>query len=353
MKKQEMIFLVPSIEQPRVLKRIIEESNNYEKIKVFAFTRNIYRMNNFSKLDEINNIDYEIVGSFKDSDILGRFIYFKLLAILYLKYGFRKKEIYVFGFDLRLVSSFLLNTKIKYEISDIIWLYKKGFIKMLMSKIDFSLARSSYKIIFTSYGFYSDYYSFLDESRVLIKENKFKTYGLVNPITDIISNKIRIAYIGAFRYEDIINTLIEICKEFKNKIILNFYGDGAKIIIDQVKNAAEIHENIHYFGAFKNPDDLEKIYGENNVNFVAYNNKSQNERVAMPNKFYESGYFNIPIVASNYTYLGKRVAELNMGWIIDPNKEGITRFIENLSIQEIIEKHIIIKGINKRVFEEQ
>ena len=57
---------------------------------------------------------------------------------------------------------------------------------------------------------------------------------------------------------------------------------------------------------FKNPDDMEKIYSENNLNFVVYDNTLDNEKVAMPNKFYESGFFNIPIVCAENTYVGKK-----------------------------------------------
>ena len=75
MNSPEQIFLVPSLEQPRVLKRIIKraKTKSTQKIKVFAFTRNIHRVNNFSKLDEVQNISYEIIVSFDDSNLANRF----------------------------------------------------------------------------------------------------------------------------------------------------------------------------------------------------------------------------------------------------------------------------------------
>jgi hypothetical protein len=111
------------------------------------------------------------------------------------------------------------------------------------------------------------------------------------------------------------------------------------------------HDNIFYHGAFKNPDDLEKVYSENNLNFVAYDNKLDNEKVAMPNKFYESGYFNVPIICSKDTFVGERVLQLNIGWVIDPTKEGINCFLKNLSLNEIIQCHQRIKLLNKAIFE--
>jgi len=350
---KELIFFVPSLEQPRVIKRILQEAKSYSKIKVFAFTRNIYSVNNFYKLDKADNISYEILGSFNDSDLLSRLsLYMKLILEVYKKYGLNKKNIYIFGFDLRFISLFIINKFIIYEISDIMWLYKTEIQKKILKGIDFYMAKSSNRVIFTSEGFYKRYFSFLNESKVEIKENKFKSYNVVNPITRIKVDQIRIAYIGAFRYRDIINNLIQVCSNYKDKVVLNFYGDGETRIINEIVVAAKLHDNIRYHGAFKNPESLEKIYAANNINFVAYDNKKENERVAMPNKFYESGYFNIPIVCSCNTYLADKVSELNIGWIIEPTLEGIDHFIKQMSIDDIIDKHNRETKINKEIFEE-
>ena len=134
------------------------------------------------------------------------------------------------------------------------------------------------------------------------------------------------------------------------KIILNFYGDGHKSIVKTMKESAQKYKNISFHGAFKNPDDLEKIYAENNLNFVVYNNFLDNEKVAMPNKFYESGFFNIPIVCAENTYVGKRVLEQNMGWTIGINYEDISSFFRKLKIEDIIKQHNEIKQLDKSFF---
>ena len=276
-----------------------------------------------------------------------------MLWILYGRYGFLKKNVYVFGFDLRLISSLLFNKHVSYEISDIMWLYKPKVLKIIFKTIDYYLTQKSQKVIFTSKGFYDKYFSFLKEDLVSIEENRFQTYGLVNAVFSLKLDKIRIAYIGAFRYTEIIDSLIQSCSVYKDRVILNFYGDGAKLVTAKLKAASETHNNVNYWGPFKNPEDLEEIYRENNLNFVAYDNKKENEKVAMPNKFYESGYFNIPIVCSANTYVGQRVLELNMGWVIEPTMQGIDIFLRNLTIEEIVEKHYAIKKIDKDLFEQR
>ncbi|MEO6850811.1 MAG: hypothetical protein ABI166_09270, partial [Mucilaginibacter sp.] len=84
---------------------------------------------------------------------------------------------------------------------------------------------------------------------------------------------------------------------------------------------------------------------------VAYDNKLDNERVAMPNKFYESGFFNVPIVCAQNTFVGQKVIEMKMGWVIEPEEMAIEKFINELNIADIIACHERIKGMDKSLFE--
>src|SRR5690606_28797671 len=119
----------------------------------------------------------------------------------------------------------------------------------------------------------------------------FKPYDLVCPIKTIRTDKISIGYIGAIRYPNILEIMLKIVSNRTN-LELNFFGDGGIEINNLIASYAKKYENINFYGAFKNPDDLESIYKIVNINFVCYDNKLENELVALPNKFYESGYFN-------------------------------------------------------------
>jgi len=351
-KKEEVIVLAQSLEQPRIVKRITELSKDYDEVVVYGFKRSIHAVNNFSALSNFDNVKIEIIGNLSNSKYLGRVgNYMKLIFKIFNNYGIRHKCIYVFGLDLRMLSSLLINKSIVYEISDIVWLYSKGVKKFLLSNIDFLLSKNSDKIIFTSYGFYKKYYrNVVDESIIEVKENKLKSYDKVYPIETILEDKIRIAYIGAFRYKDIIKRLIAVVSN-NNRYELNFYGDCHDTeIINMIKKSEIESGNIFFHGPFKNPDDLENIYSQSNINFVAYNNSLENEKVAMPNKFYESGFFNIPIVSARNTYLSERVLDNNMGWAIGVSFNEINEFLEKLSIEEIKQCHDNIKKLDKSLF---
>ena len=59
-KKNELIFLIQSFEQPRILKIILDKSQIYDQIYVYGFTRKIHSVKNYKLLDEHQNINYEI-----------------------------------------------------------------------------------------------------------------------------------------------------------------------------------------------------------------------------------------------------------------------------------------------------
>ncbi|SHG36152.1 hypothetical protein [Flagellimonas flava] len=350
-KKNQIIVLAQSLEQPRIVKRIIEKSSEFDSVKVYGFTRKIHAVHNYSVLQDYDNIDITIVGSMANSKYASRaFMYLKLIRLLYKNHGFGQKRIYAFGLDLRGIAGVIPNAKIEYEISDIMWLYKTGAQRKILSANDIFLAKRSNKVIFTSKGFYNSYYAkHVKPDKVLIKENKFKSYDKVTSIEQIKSDKIRIAYIGAFRYSKIIEYLLKTVAN-NAELQLNFYGDGNQHIVETIKSNAASSENITYNGAFKNPDDLERIYEENNLNFVVYDNTLDNEKVAMPNKFYESGFFNVPIACATNTYVGERVLEQNMGWIVDAKYDAISTFLNSLTLSEILDRHERIKLLDKSLF---
>ena len=350
-KNSHLIFLIQSFEQPRILKIIIDKSKEYKNIYVYGFDRKIHSVENYRILDAYDNIKYEIVGTMEDKRYWNRFFqYLKLLRIIYKKHGFSKKRFYVVGIDLRMLCVPVINKHVDYAISDIAWLYFPKPYKALVGFIDKMLAKFSDKVLFTSMGFYEAHYkNYVSKKQLVLTENKLATYGRVFPIDKLKDDKVRIAYVGAFRYKDIISNLLNVVKN-NNDLVLNFYGDGFSDIVEKMKNHAEEYDNITFNGAFKNPDDLQKIYEENNINFVVYNNRFENERVAMPNKFYESGFFNVPIVCATNTYVGKRALELGMGWTTDITQESIQEFFDSMDVKQIIDCHNRIKLLDKSLF---
>ena len=168
-------MLAQSLEQPRIVKRIIEQSSEYRQVDVIGFRRQIHTVKNYDVLKNYKNITLKTIGSIPDGKYLRRiFAYLKLVFFLYGKYGIKPKKFYVFGMDLRIISALTLNKKIDYEISDIMWLYKKPPLRNILMIIDRNLAQTSNTIVFTSKGFYLKYYNkYVSKEKTVIKENKW------------------------------------------------------------------------------------------------------------------------------------------------------------------------------------
>ncbi len=348
---KDIIFLIQAFEQPRILKIIIDKSKQYDNVHVYGFNRKIHSVQNYKILEEYANIKYTIVGTLEDLKYWNRFThYFKLLWLIYKNHGLKKKSLYVVGIDLRMLCVFVFNKHIDYAISDLAWLYFPQPFKTIMGLVDKYLSKWSDKVLMTSMGFYEAHYkNYVKPENLVLTENKLATYNKVFPIEKLKKDKISIAYIGAFRYKEIISNLLNVVSG-SDKLMLNFYGDGFSEIVQTMKQHADKFENITFNGAFKNPDDLQHMYENNNINFVVYDNRHENERVAMPNKFYESGFFNVPILCATNTYVGQRALELDMGWICDIDEESIGDFFNSITVDELIKKHAHIKTLDKSLF---
>ena len=78
------------------------------------------------------------------------------------------------------------------------------------------------------------------------------------------------------------------------------------------------------------------------INFVAYDTDSYNVRVALPNKLYESIFFQVPIIVSKNTYLSECVSNFDIGYAI--NSSDINESLE--SISSIDKQDLVIKANN-------
>jgi glycosyltransferase involved in cell wall biosynthesis len=162
------------------------------------------------------------------------------------------------------------------------------------------------------------------------------------------NEKLVFSYVGAFRYPNTIFRFAKIVGDKYTQHQFHFYGDS--ILTPEVIKLSNAYKNIKYFGPFKNPDDLSSIYENIDIVVASYDIQSLNERIAEPNKLYESLYFQKPIVVSKNTFLAERVNDFGCGFAIDASKdEAIISFIESLNTEKLKE---INSNISKISFDE-
>lgn len=341
----KIVFFLSSISQPRCLKRIKGFIDAGFDVEIYGFDRNQYNINSTIENYEIVNLGYAPSGSG----------YFKKLFNARKKlYPIFKKNkninvlYYSFAFDISLICRFY-KKKYVYEISDLVYEYfTYKFIRVFFAKIDKSLIAKSFLCVMTSKGFYDYLYPQKKLENVIIQPNRVDScfLNLERTLVPINSENLTFSYVGAFRYPNTVFRFAKVIGKMYPQHKFLFFGDSH--LTDQVKEIANNYKNVEYHGQFKNPEDLPYIYSQINIVVACYDIKAINERIAEPNKLYESLFFNKPIVVSKNTFLEKQVLEkYKCGFAIDASKdENITAFIDNLN-NILLENSVKrIEGIN-------
>jgi glycosyltransferase involved in cell wall biosynthesis len=163
--------------------------------------------------------------------------------------------------------------------------------------------------------FFADYFSrllpALPRERIVVIDNKVhRDLAACRPNRKTFSDgRIIIGVVGLLRYRRPLELLLEYVRARRDTHVIECFGDGP--LRDLVASAQ--CENIRYHGSFKNPDALPDIYARVDLNYVVYDNASENVRLALPNKLYESAFFGVPILCCDRTRLGELAMEWGVG----------------------------------------
>lgn len=344
MNKPKIVFLLESISQPRCIKRVNSFISKGYDVDIYGIDRGKYNENANIQGKKIHVIGKQIDGRKHINKFFSNQTELKRIVK---DYNPHNTIFYSFGFALTL--SLKLNgcKKYVYEIADILYGYNKfNGVRLLLKSIDKFLIRKSLLTILTSAGFGNFLFNAKWPKNIIIQPNKLSSTFINKKQPDRIvfsQEKIVFSYVGAFRYPNTIFRFANIIAEKYPQHEFHFYGDSR--LTGEVIRMSEIFDNIKYFGSFKNPDDLMKIYQNINIIVACYDIQSLNERIAEPNKLYEALYFQKPIIVSENTFLAERVREYNCGYAIDAsNDDSIISFIESITNEKLNE---IIENISK------
>ena len=332
---KKIVFILPSLSHPRHHKRIHALKNKYQ-IEVFAFDRGVYNIN------ALDGIEVGVLGEIENNKYWSRILnYKKVYSLIKRK---RKKGVmfYFFSLDFAFIGSLLLKrNSYLYEIGDFTYSKLNNFIFKLFFKMDIGVIKRSYVTVLTSEGFLN----YLVEKGIKIPKNKFlvlpnkMTYDILDfdRNRDEVNKKkgLRFGFVGILRFPNTILRFIKLIAEKYPEYTFIYYGDGG--LKEEYLELTEMYPNIEYGGSFKNPDDLKRIYNDFDLHLACYDKSTGlNQKIAEPNKLYESIYFGTPIIATKGTFLGNRVKELGIGYRIDAsNNNSIIKFLESLNLKEL------------------
>jgi succinoglycan biosynthesis protein ExoL len=305
--EKNFLILSPSTSQPRIIKRA-KQIKKIAPVKIIAFSREYYNENTFDP-----SMLVHIVAKISDQKYLIRTLNLLRFYLRLITECRRSSRVYVFSLDLLILAYLSFHRLEYYEIGDLRTCEKPNSI---VSKLERFLIKRTQSVLVTSWSYYEDYFRKygLPKEKFHLVENKVnlrnETYQ--NIISKNYHPRIRIGLIGFLRYQDPIVSLINFVKKFPEKYEIVCFGDGPfKNLIQD-----EISDSLSYFGAFSAESDLDKIYNNIDVNYIVYDNSNNNVRMAIPNKFYESLYFNKPMIAAVGTHLATLIHRYDVGFSI-------------------------------------
>lgn len=341
MKKSLIVIITPTSSQPRFHKRISALAK-FSKVIIFSFRRGLYEVNNFHP--EANVYD---LGYIKDRSYFGR-IYPIIKAIITLKKNiptrYNNIQFYAFSIDCLFIA---IASGIKegvLEVGDLILLNTSNKWFRSTEKMIFKFING---LILTSKEYYNQYYKNLynnSKTSFYFIENKVPKEIISFRVLDkkILSHRIKpitIGLIGFLRYEMPIIRLIKFIKRNPKLVTLRVFGDGpCKTLVQE-----HLSDNIKFYGSFKNPSELHHVYNQIDINYVVYDARNLNVRLAIPNKLYESAFFAVPIICSSNTYLSKIVNK----WQIGCDVETTTQEQFDNDMFKVINEEWINDKINK------
>ena len=312
-----MITLItPTSSQPRFHKRALALLDGQLEPVVFSFKRSYYNVNEFHQ-----DVPVTELAHMEDGKYWLRFK--KLFSAVRILSRHRKlsgsKIAYAFSIDCALIAILSGFKEIIYEVGDI-----RSSSKVTRMLEEYIFNKS--KLICVTSTAFKEYFAKLysaDRNKIIVVDNKITT----TPNREVsASDKLRIGIVGLLRYRTPLEFICRFAEETP-QVKLVVYGDGP------CKSLFADKQDIAFYGPFKNPDDLDKIYSSIDANYVVYDNSSENVRLAIPNKLFESMGYKVPMIVAENTYLGEQVAHYNIGNSVSISsyeafKQDMTRFIE-------------------------
>lgn len=160
-----------------------------------------------------------------------------------------------------------------------------------------------------------------------------KTYTSHNLLTDSLrhreakteqgvpSDKIRIAFWGYIRHEEINRVLIEKIAA-DDRFELHYYGREQQVALSLKAYAAEIRAgNVFFHGEYV-PEERYGFVGRTDLLHNIY--YDANTMLAMGNKYYDGAIFRIPQLCMKGSFMGDCVTRTGIGLACDPYEEGFT-----------------------------
>ena len=184
------------------------------------------------------------------------------------------------------------------------------------------LPKSEQGKIYTSHNMLMDSLSHREEKRV---------FG-------IDSDKIRIAFWGFIRHEEINREIIKKISA-DPRFELHYYGREQRVALNLKQYANEIGAtNVFFHGEYKPEDRYEFV---RNTDIIHNVYKDANMMLAMGNKYYDAAIFYIPLMSMEGSFMAETANKAGIGFGVNPYNEDFTDALFE-----------VYRGMDRKTFEE-
>ncbi|WP_027364776.1 glycosyltransferase family protein [Desulfotruncus alcoholivorax] len=330
----KIAFLLPVVSDARAHKRISGLKKFGARPVVLAFERKYYKGKPFPE-------GYISLSAIEHSKYHKRLIPF-LKAFVKVRAAVKKTDvIYAFGLDMLLLGWLACLGPAKpftavYEVADIREvLLGKGLLSRCLRWLERFLLRRTKFAVVTSERYISGYYQEIQgikDFRYIVVENKIDPVVTAKaPACPIGENAgiLRIGYFGVIRCRRSLDILMEAALQSSGRV--QVYLRGFPLGVGDLEKVVQ-SPAVTYGGPYMAPDDLPDLYGRVDLVWACYpyrGNITGNQCWARTNRFYESCYFNKPMLAQAGTEDGRVIEALGLGTCLDlaDSKAAVKRIL--------------------------
>ncbi len=337
MLNKKLLFIQSTYGDAHQMIRYQELKAYYHESSLLAFERTYY--------DSTQDLTFISLGKVDHGKYVGRIKnYIKAVRTIEKQISDNlDTDIYFYGFDLLPFLAFRLKkrySKLIFEIPDIRELYfkKNSVAKILLYALKLSMKKVSILVV-TSELFIT---GFLEKNGISVNgatviENKVHAKDIEYADVVIDNDNLTIGYFGLIRCARSLKILLKYLDTSENsKLVMYGYFHG---ISTELKEKVTSHAKVSYRGMYRSPRDLNMIYKNIDLTWIAYPYSAQKEgnfKYARTNRFYEAGYFGIPMLANIESGDAFYVDRYNCGLNIDlSNIKNAAETLRNITPEKI------------------
>ncbi len=164
-----------------------------------------------------------------------------------------------------------------------------------------------------------------------------------------------IGWFGTLRCVKSLEILAALAEALPDRIAVYLRGFPTETGLAPFQAVIDRHPNMLYGGEFFSPRDLPALYGAVDLGWCFdFLDAGTNSRWLLPNRYYDCGYFNVPMLAAAGTETGRRIERLGLGWTFaPPYRDSLTAFLGGLTGDKMTDCRAVMAAVPRRHFLEE